>query len=78
MKVLYETVSDPLEILENQSLSVDGLLLPEHILQAIRGDLEASNALLPISARKLQSWNVGLLDRFDASSHVLWKEYRPA
>ena len=68
MKILYETVSNPLEIVEKQSSSVDELQLPDHILQAIRGDLEASTALLPMPARKLQYWNVGLLDRFDASA----------
>lgn len=78
MKILYEIVSNPLEILEKQTSSVDELQLPHHILQAIRRDLEASTALLPISARKLHSWTVGLLDRFDASSLVPGKECRPA
>lgn len=68
MKILYETVSNPLEMLEKQNASVDELQLPDYILKIMRRDLEASNILLPKSARTLQSWNVGLLDRFDATT----------
>ena len=68
MKILYQAVSNPHEVLEKQRSSVDELQLPDHILQTTRKDLEASTALLPISARKLQDWNVGLLDRFNFAS----------
>lgn len=68
MKILYETVSNPLEMLERQNASVDELQLPDYILKVMRRNLEASNILLPKSARTLQNWSVGLLDRFDATS----------
>lgn len=73
MKILYETVSNPLEMLEKQNASVDELQLPDYVLKIMRRDLEASNILLPKSARTLQSWNVGLLDRFDATTSCTGK-----
>ena len=44
-------------------MTVDDIRLPHHVLRTLRADLEASGGILPASARKLQDWDVGLLNR---------------
>ena len=51
-------------------MTVEELELPLAIIGEIRRGLEVSTNILPISARKLQEWHVGLLDRFDNSCCV--------
>ena len=63
MKILYRAIDDPSSTLEKQGMKVDELQLPNHILSVLVVDLEKSNALLPASAKTLQEWNVGLLER---------------
>ena len=63
MKIFYKPVTNPAAILEKQELKVEELQLPGHILQILHADLTTSTAILPLSARKLQDWKVGLLER---------------
>ena len=65
MKILYEKTSRCAERLEGQDVSLAELPLPEPVYTNIKEQLERSNGVLPDSARSLNSWTVGLLDRFD-------------
>lgn len=68
MKILYQHIGNSQDLLEKQSISLEGLYLPAHVLESISRSLLESTALLPVSARKIQGWAVGLLDRFDSGS----------
>lgn len=68
MKILYQQVANARDVLDKQHTSVEELTLPVHVLESIRASLEESTALLPLSARKFQNWDVGLLARFDSGS----------
>ena len=50
-------------------MTVEELELPISIIGEIRRSIEASTMVLPVSVRKLQEWQVGLLDRFD---NIFW------
>ena len=63
MKIFYKPVTNPAAILEKQGTKVEELQLPDHVLRILRADLTVSTAILPLSARKLQDWAVGLLER---------------
>lgn len=63
MKILYREVADPAEFLEKNFAGVDEIELPDQVLQSLRGDLESSGRILPPSARRLQEWEIGLLNR---------------
>jgi hypothetical protein len=65
MKIFYKTISNSKEVLEKNSFSHEQLLFPDNVFAALRRALEESMELLPVSARKFQEWNVGLLERFD-------------
>ena len=67
MKVLYQDIENARDLLE-KSTSLEELPLPAHILESVLHSLRESTALLPLSARKFQSWTVGLLARFDSGS----------
>ena len=66
MKILYEETRAPQSTLDANDTSIEEFPLPPRILDIIRERLRISNALLPESARSLNNWQVGLLDRFDA------------
>ena len=55
---------DPAELLSKQNLSLEELQLPLRIMQELRQSLDSSAAMFPDSARLLQKWQVGLLDRY--------------
>ena len=80
MKVLYQDLQNPRGILETQSVSFEELQLPSNIMQELRRDLQASNTILPDSARTLQQWCVGLLDRYEGepSIHLGSENLQPA
>ena len=63
MKVLYHTISDLPTFLEKSNMKIEELVLPGYILSTLRADLDSSNTMLPVSARTLQEWKVGLLNR---------------
>lgn len=63
MKIFYQTVSEPVKLLEKNSSSMDELPLPEKAFRTLRADLETSTKILPKSASKLHQWNIGLLQR---------------
>ncbi len=63
MKILYKTASKPAAILEEQGMKMEELQLPDYVLQVLQADLKASTEILPSSAKKLQDWTVGLLER---------------
>ncbi len=63
MKILYRPIDDPCSTLDKQSMKVEELQLPISILHELRLNLQASTKLLPDSARKIQDWDVGLLER---------------
>ena len=67
MKVLYQTVSNPAVLLEKDSLKMDGLKLPADVLETLRTDLHASTLILPTSARKLEDWDIALLERYNGA-----------
>ncbi|KAJ5110961.1 hypothetical protein N7532_001496 [Penicillium argentinense] len=69
MKVLFQHTEDVDKLLAPElgkvsPLSVEELELPQFIFQTILQDLRRSNEMLPLSARRFNEWNVGLLSRF--------------
>ena len=65
MKILYQVVQSSADVLDRHQSTVDELSLPQSVMQQLQKDLDASNSILPDPARRLQSWHVALLDRFD-------------
>lgn len=62
MKILFQKVAKPLKILESQDTKLEGIELPANALESLHIALRISSDILPESARKLQGWNVALLD----------------
>jgi hypothetical protein len=65
MKILWESVSSARVQGLTVSESVEELLLPEEAICELKGILDESARYLPSGARKLQTWNVGLLGRYE-------------
>ena len=69
MKIFYKQTSNPIELLDAPSSTVEELLLPEPELSNFRTALEASTQILPVSARTFsagpEEWNVGLVERWE-------------
>ena len=63
MKTLYQIVFDPSEVLEQEDMNIEELQLPNYVLPTLLASLERSTDIMPIPARKLHEWNVGLLER---------------
>lgn len=69
MKVFYQKSPDVDELLHPEignpsPLSVEELELPSMIFEAMSQALTNSNEMLPLSARRFNEWDVGLLSRF--------------
>lgn len=69
MKVFYQEKEDVDKLLapeigQPSPLSVEELELPSMIFQALSDTLHRSSQMLPVSARKFNEWQVGLLSRF--------------
>ena len=62
MKILFQKVAKPLKILESQDTKLEGIELPANALESLHIALRISSDILPESARKIQGWNVALLD----------------
>ncbi len=63
LKIFYKKVSEPAAVLEKQGMKLEELVLPDHVLHILHTELIASTEILPSSAKKLQDWEVGLLER---------------
>lgn len=64
MKVLWRDVDDPGEMLQQQSTTLEEVVLPAMVFKSLMEALESSQLVLPASARTFQDWHVGLLQRF--------------
>ncbi|KAJ5210493.1 Ubiquitin-conjugating enzyme E2C-binding protein [Penicillium cf. griseofulvum] len=69
MKVFYQKSADVDELLHPEignpsPLSVEELELPSMTFEAMSQALTRSNEMLPLSARRFNEWDVGLLGRF--------------
>ncbi|KAJ5336855.1 hypothetical protein MYU51_006053 [Penicillium brevicompactum] len=70
MKVFFQDTADVDGLLHPEignpsPLSVEEVELPSMVFEAMEKALRDSNAMLPVSARKFQEWQVGLLSRFN-------------
>ena len=65
MKILYQETFSPSETIRLRNTSYEELKLPTDIMRQLYENLFSSTEILPESARKLQEWHVGLLERFD-------------
>ena len=64
MKILWKPVEDVAKVMDENHFSHEHLVFPPHVYTTLKSTLENSQFLLPLSARKFQEWNVGLLQRF--------------
>jgi hypothetical protein len=75
MKVFYKHQTfAPLKPGEPESASIEDVEFPEELFQELSSVLDASQKVLPPTARKFQGWEVGLLERFDGRDLVAIKE----
>lgn len=65
MKILFDEIENPRDILEKSDMHAEELCLPISVLQELQEDLNKSNEVIPDPAKILQKWRVGLLDRFE-------------
>lgn len=65
MKIFYKEVEQPQKLLDEHNTTLEELALPESELEALREALISVQAILPVSARTFQEWQVGLLDRYE-------------
>lgn len=69
MKVFFQETNDVDTLLSPDigkatPLSVEELELPSVVFEAVWNALKDTNQMLPMSARKFNEWQVGLLSRF--------------
>ena len=62
MKILYRIIAEPVTLLK-QSIKIEEFELPENILSRLQMNLIESSMMLPTSARTIQEWSVGMLNR---------------
>lgn len=67
MKIFYKEVEHPLQLLDDHSTTLEDLELPETEFVALKRTLEEIQDILPASARTFQDWQVGLIDRHEAT-----------
>ncbi|KAJ5162307.1 hypothetical protein N7492_007699 [Penicillium capsulatum] len=70
MKVFFQETSDVNTLLDRDlgkpsPLSVEEVELPSMIFEVLENALRGSNQMLPLSARRFNEWQVGLLNRFN-------------
>jgi len=68
MKVFYKHIEKPLKVLEENSNTMEELLLPQLDMNEFQESLRQSTNVLPQSARTFQDWQVGLVDRYERSA----------
>jgi len=66
MKIFYQLTDRPQELLDENSTSLEELVIPEPALEEFGQTLKESTEILPQSARTFQEWQVGLLDRYES------------
>ena len=77
MKVLYEEIEQPSEVLERLHSSIEELFLPCDVFDQLQKDLDLSHDRLPEPAKHIlpptamRKWKVALLERFDPLSKGL-------
>lgn len=69
MKVLFQETLEVDKLLAPEignpsPLSVEELELPSMVYEALSQALQGSNQMLPLTARRFNEWQVGLLSRF--------------
>jgi len=65
MKVFWKTLTvDAAEELVGSN-GVEEMYLPDEAIHGIESCLQSTSSFLPPSARKFQSWDVGLLERYE-------------
>lgn len=62
MKIFYQNVTEPSGLVEKQFMVMDELRLPDYVLRSLHASLKESGYFMPTTARKLQEWDVGLLE----------------
>lgn len=62
MKIFYQSVSEPSSLAEKQFMVMDELRLPDYVLHSLHANLKATGNFIPVTARKFQEWDVGLLE----------------
>ena len=65
VKILFQNLPKPDITVAEQTLLMGDLRLPKAILTRLIYCLNQSNEILPESAKTLQCWKVGLLERFE-------------
>ncbi|KAF2277527.1 uncharacterized protein EI97DRAFT_296624 [Westerdykella ornata] len=66
MKIFYQKKEwSPPKPGEAEPASVEEVSFPQELFDELHSALEESQQLLPVSARRFQGWDVGLLERFD-------------
>ncbi|KAF9699603.1 hypothetical protein EKO04_002519 [Ascochyta lentis] len=61
----------PLQPGEPESATIEDVEFPRELYGELEKSLDESQAVLPVTARKFQGWDVGLLERFDVGEEVL-------
>jgi hypothetical protein len=75
MKVFYQQQTwQPLQPGEPESASIEDVEFPEELFHELSSVLEASQKVLPPTARKFQGWEVGLLERFDGRDLIVMQD----
>lgn len=62
MKILYKATEEPSKILDWQRMCLEDMELPTDDLKSLCTTLRQSTDILPASARKIQEWDVALLN----------------
>jgi hypothetical protein len=75
MKVFYQQQTwQPLKPGDPESASIEDVEFPEELFSELSNVLEASQRVLPPTARKFQGWEVGLLERFDGRDLIVTQD----
>ena len=70
MKIFWKPVSGSIAEKLMDTEGVEELILPQETIVEIERDLVESASLLPRTNRKFQDWDVGLMDRWEATNAV--------
>lgn len=70
MKILWQSidVESGNKLADSMTSDIQDISLPSSVIEAAHEALESSNLFLPAKERSFKEWNVGLLERWDATS----------
>ena len=68
MKVFYKALPEPAKFLDEHSNTHEELIVPPEDFHDFTSTLRESTLILPVSARKFQDWDVGLVDRWEKNA----------